>query len=77
MNILQKIKACITAKMVKNNVPESIAKNCASNFVNNEITAVEFDEIQNKRMKLEYSNLSINRVNTEATVNKARLLSLT
>jgi len=77
MNILQKIKACITQKMLNRNVPKIIAEKHARNFVNSELTAIEFNEIANKRMKLEYSQLAITKVNIGDDVNIARLLDFT
>jgi len=77
MNILQKVKACITQKMLNRNVPKIIAKKCAIEFVNSEITTLEFNEIANKRLKLEYNNLNIRKVNIGDNVNKARLLAFT
>ena len=83
MSILEKIRACIAEKMVNRSVPKMIADRVASEYVNTDITAVEFSEIDKGRMSLEYCNnsLAIKKVNLKtekgSSINKLRLLSLT
>jgi len=78
MNILQKIKNCIAEKMINRSVPKMIADRVAHDFINNDITKTEIDEIHKKRMKLDYCSrsLEIKKVNIGSNINKLRLMSL-
>ena len=78
MNLFEKIRNCISDKMQMRNVPKFIAEKVATEFVNDELTTTETAEIDAGRMRLEYNNLLIKRVNVgDNLVNRECLMKLT
>ena len=79
MNIFNKIRNCITQKMVARQVPVKIANKFANEFVTKEVTPTEMLEINKGNMKLDYCNrgLEIKKVNISKCVANTRLMSLT